>query len=107
MLLVDVNGLQTGTLWRHRRRWQACHACLVGFKGRPGATPRAITMSFDVKITRWHAVAHWTWDAGEPGDVCGICRMAYEGCPPDGEGSKRALFELLATTSASVHFFSF
>ena len=28
----------------------------------------------------YHAVAHWHWDAGD--DVCGICRVAFEGCPP-------------------------
>ena len=32
-------------------------------------------------MRRWHAVAAWTWDAGD--DVCGICRCAYDGCPPE------------------------
>lgn len=36
-----------------------------------------------VKIKKWHAVAAWTWDAGD--DVCGICRTAFDGCPPDGK----------------------
>ena len=38
-------------------------------------------MTFDVKVKQWHAVATWTWNAGD--DVCGICRMPFDGCPPD------------------------
>ncbi|KII86305.1 hypothetical protein PLICRDRAFT_43899 [Plicaturopsis crispa FD-325 SS-3] len=40
-----------------------------------------------VNVKHWHAVAHWRWDTGtdaadEEGDVCGICRVPYEGCCP-------------------------
>lgn len=43
-----------------------------------------------VTIKNWHAIAQWRWDTGssEPddadgeGDVCGICRVPYEGCCP-------------------------
>ncbi|CAE6526798.1 unnamed protein product [Rhizoctonia solani] len=45
-----------------------------------------------VKVKHWHAVAHWKWDVGtevetqgddeEEEDVCGICRVAFEGCCP-------------------------
>jgi anaphase-promoting complex subunit 11 len=45
-----------------------------------------------VKVKHWHAVAHWKWDIGteaesqgdedEEEDVCGICRVAFEGCCP-------------------------
>lgn len=43
-----------------------------------------------VNVKHWHAVAHWRWDTGAPeqddpeneGDVCGICRVPYEGCCP-------------------------
>lgn len=41
-----------------------------------------------VVVKHWHAVASWRWDtgadqpAGEEEDVCGICRVAYEGCCP-------------------------
>lgn len=43
-----------------------------------------------VTIKHWHAVAQWRWDTGksEPnsddseGDVCGICRVPFEGCCP-------------------------
>lgn len=42
-----------------------------------------------VHITRWNAVAQWRWDTGHTeqeddgeGDVCGICRVPYEGCCP-------------------------
>jgi len=34
-----------------------------------------------VQILSWHAVAAWTWNAGD--DVCGICRTAFDGCPPE------------------------
>jgi len=34
-----------------------------------------------VTIKSWRAVANWSWNAGE--DICGICRFAYDGCPPD------------------------
>lgn len=42
-----------------------------------------------VKVKRWHAIAQWRWDIGAEhddaegeGDVCGICRVPYEGCCP-------------------------
>ena len=43
-----------------------------------------------VKIKSWHAIAQWRWDTGNTdhdegdgeGDVCGICRVPYEGCCP-------------------------
>ena len=45
-----------------------------------------------VSIKRWHAIAQWRWDIGSAeadsedadgeGDVCGICRVPYEGCCP-------------------------
>lgn len=38
-------------------------------------------MTWDVEIKGYHAVANWTWDAGD--DVCSICRMPFDGCPPD------------------------
>lgn len=44
----------------------------------PGAGGR-----LGVKVTAWQAVAAWTWDAGD--DVCGICRAAFDGCPPEGK----------------------
>lgn len=37
--------------------------------------------SFRVSIKHWRAVASWTWDAGD--DVCGICRAAFDACPPE------------------------
>lgn len=40
-------------------------------------------MAFSISIKRWHAVGAWTWNAGD--DVCGICRMPFDGCPPDGK----------------------
>ncbi|KAF9490301.1 anaphase-promoting complex subunit Apc11 [Pleurotus eryngii] len=42
-----------------------------------------------VKIKQWNAVAQWRWDTGNKdgaddgeGDVCGICRVPFEGCCP-------------------------
>ncbi|TFY59303.1 hypothetical protein EVG20_g7839 [Dentipellis fragilis] len=42
-----------------------------------------------VKVKHWHAIAQWQWDTGKPEeqgdaeeDVCGICRVPYEGCCP-------------------------
>jgi len=45
-----------------------------------------------IHIKRWHAIAQWRWDTGAAdaenddadgeGDVCGICRVPYEGCCP-------------------------
>lgn len=34
-----------------------------------------------VRVVSWQAVAAWTWNAGD--DVCGICRNAFDACPPD------------------------
>ena len=38
-------------------------------------------MTWTVEIEEYHAIANWTWDAGD--DVCSICRMPFDGCPPD------------------------
>lgn len=44
-----------------------------------------------VHVKSWHAIAQWRWDTGADndtedadgeGDVCGICRVSYEGCCP-------------------------
>ncbi|KAH0838699.1 anaphase-promoting complex subunit 11 RING-H2 finger-domain-containing protein, partial [Lanmaoa asiatica] len=40
-----------------------------------------------VHIKHWSAVAQWRWNIGnndpdDEGDVCGICRVPYEGCCP-------------------------
>ena len=34
-----------------------------------------------VRLEAWHAVASWTWNAGD--DVCGICHTDFDGCPPE------------------------
>lgn len=38
-------------------------------------------MPLDVAVKKWRAVGFWTWNAGD--DVCGICRMPFDGCPPE------------------------
>jgi|TARA_B100000683_G_scaffold276862_2_gene332518 anaphase-promoting complex subunit 11 len=43
----------------------------------------APTTGLALKIKTWHGVGAWTWGAGDVGDVCGICRIAFDGCPPD------------------------
>jgi Anaphase-promoting complex subunit 11 RING-H2 finger len=47
------------------------------------------TLIMKVIVKQWHAIAQWQWDTGkmdENGDpdedVCGICRVPFEGCCP-------------------------
>jgi len=42
-----------------------------------------------VIVKQWHAIAQWQWDTGKTDengdpeeDVCGICRVPFEGCCP-------------------------
>jgi anaphase-promoting complex subunit 11 len=45
-----------------------------------------------VIINRWNAIAQWRWNVGQEGegdidedseeDLCGICRVSYDGCCP-------------------------
>jgi Anaphase-promoting complex subunit 11 RING-H2 finger len=42
-----------------------------------------------VIVKQWHAIAQWQWDTGKADengdpeeDVCGICRVPFEGCCP-------------------------
>ena len=50
----------------------------------------SVRQPMKVKIKSWHAIAQWRWDTGNTdhdegdgeGDVCGICRVPYEGCCP-------------------------
>ena len=58
-------------------------------------------MTWDVKIKKWHAVAAWTWDAGD--DVCGICRMPFDGCPPNGKRMSPILLRAAYCLLASWH----
>lgn len=83
------------TCWLSGSRFAFIHASRLRLRGctatanfasslaRPGADMK-------VKIKNWHAIAQWRWDAGSEdaneadgeGDVCGICRVPYEGCCP-------------------------
>jgi hypothetical protein len=45
--------------------------------------------SMKVIVKQWHAIAQWQWDTGKTDengdpeeDVCGICRVPFEGCCP-------------------------
>lgn len=51
--------------------------------------PLSTSRTMKVTVKRWHAIAQWQWDIGrtdEHGDaeedVCGICRVPFEGCCP-------------------------
>ncbi len=59
-----------------------------------------------VTIKKWHAIAQWRWDTGNndpdddgEGDVCGICRVPFEGCCPTckmpGDDCPLSVFSLL------------
>ena len=65
-----------------RTRGGAAATATAGTSADPETPPKAGS-TFQVQINNWHAVALWTWDAGD--DVCGICRMPFDGCPPDGK----------------------
>jgi len=34
-----------------------------------------------VEVREWKAVATWTWNLSD--DDCSICRMPFDGCPPE------------------------
>ena len=67
-----------------QRQWSAASRLQVGLPGALGvrsmARSKAKPAVFEVTVKNWHAVANWTWDAGD--DVCGICRMPFDGCAP-------------------------
>lgn len=66
------------------QRVRSLSSDVVDVSARPSASTAsegATSLSIDVKT--WRAVGAWTWGAGDAGDVCGICRIAYDGCPPD------------------------
>lgn len=56
----------------------------------PVRAAESVGQLMKVKIKSWHAIAQWRWDTGNTdhdegdgeGDVCGICRVPYEGCCP-------------------------
>lgn len=40
-----------------------------------------------ITVKSWHAIGYWKWQTGQTDengedDVCGICRVAFEGCCP-------------------------
>lgn len=63
---------------------------VVSFAHLPTSPSRLLSLPLTMKITvkHWHAIAQWRWDTGSTddddgeGDVCGICRVAYESCCP-------------------------
>jgi len=92
----------------HDNRWQPAgsteHFCLREAKAtrsesaavssrtqrQTNASPEPRTYhTMKVIVKQWHAIAQWQWDTGktdengEPEeDVCGICRVPFEGCCP-------------------------
>ena len=67
----------------HPPSWPASHD-----KGDPAAKRYpSCQPPMKVHIKHWSAVAQWRWNTGnndpdDEGDVCGICRVPYEGCCP-------------------------
>ena len=54
---------------------------------RDERVPSPTRTAMKVHIKHWSAVAQWRWNTGnadpdDEGDVCGICRVPYEGCCP-------------------------
>jgi len=48
-----------------------------------------LRLTMKITVKRWHAIAQWQWDTGKTDDngdaeedVCGICRIPFEGCCP-------------------------
>lgn len=60
-------------------------------------------MAWSVEIKEYHAVASWTWGAGEDGDVCSICRAPFDGCPPDCKVSSTLSLQLGLLQSCGCH----
>ncbi len=66
------------------------------------ARSKAKPAVFEVTVKNWHAVANWTWDAGD--DVCGICRMPFDGCVPSWAAAKCQRAEHLHCTESRPAF---
>ena len=54
-----------------------------------GTNKRVFRTTMKVIVKQWHAIAQWQWDTGKTDengdpeeDVCGICRVPFEGCCP-------------------------
>jgi len=49
-----------------------------------------------VHIKRWNAVAAWRWDLADDDDLCGICRVQFDGtcpaCKYPGDGCPLGVF---------------
>ena len=43
--------------------------------------PRETATGFRVEVKHWRAVAKWSWNAKD--DLCGICRISFDGCAPE------------------------
>jgi len=48
---------------------------------RTSSSSSSSTPKLRVRITRFHGVAKWSWNAND--DVCGICQSAFEGTAPN------------------------
>ncbi len=47
-----------------------------------GLVPTTTKIRINVRIKRFHSVAHWTWGSNTKDDVCSICQNPFEGvCP--------------------------
>ncbi|KAI0962984.1 hypothetical protein AcW1_000193 [Taiwanofungus camphoratus] len=70
-----------------------------------------------VTVKHWHAIAQWRWDTGSSdadddgeGDVCGICRVPYEGCCPSckmpGDDCPLSLYAFYSLCFFSLKYFT-
>src|ERR1700733_9152046 len=77
-------------LRRHLKKARLSTRCLPTRRSQQVFENRFLYLIMKVKINQWHAIAQWRWDTGNTehddgdgeGDVCGICRVPYEGCCP-------------------------
>ena len=84
MASVTASGSGTG-LVMNIRKWQVRRSNPLRTRPRPispSLSPDA-HLGSTKHTTMTQAVGVWTWNAGDKDDVCGICRVAFDSCPPD------------------------
>lgn len=63
----------------------------------------AFYMAARVRINKWHAVAEWSWKVDD--ENCGICRNAFNACPPGvkypGDDCPPGIYSFISTRNRS------